>query len=188
MAPQSPISFSPLHCGPLGAGTSASRSCSPRVRCTARSLPPPRDRRAAFVILASLGSSEPGHDANALKLNALALYAIAAVLLAAFYLQFAWGELRAAVPGPVCRRRAARSGPSRWRPSGLVLAVTLASAAGMRFHLVPGHAAPLPAALLAELIAARLRTWRGQPRRQAWRASSPWQRSPARSSGRRRRR
>jgi len=36
--------------------------------------------------------------ANALKLNALALYAIAAVLLAAFYFQFALGEL----PCPLC--------------------------------------------------------------------------------------
>jgi disulfide bond formation protein DsbB len=36
--------------------------------------------------------------ANALKLNATALYAIAAVLLAAFYLQFALFEL----PCPLC--------------------------------------------------------------------------------------
>ena len=36
--------------------------------------------------------------ANAMKLNALALYAIAAVLLAAFYFQFALGEL----PCPLC--------------------------------------------------------------------------------------
>lgn len=36
--------------------------------------------------------------ANAMKLNAIALYAIAAVLLAAFYLQLAWGEL----PCPLC--------------------------------------------------------------------------------------
>jgi disulfide bond formation protein DsbB len=35
---------------------------------------------------------------NAMKLNALALYAIAAVLLAAFYVQFALGEL----PCPLC--------------------------------------------------------------------------------------
>lgn len=181
------FSFSPLHCGPLGAGARR-RALSAHHGCVvhARSLPPPRDRRAAFVSLAALSPPNPAMTpANALKLNALALYAIAAVLLAAFY--FAWGELRAAVPGPVCIRRAAvrglRGGGRRPRARGYAR-----QRRWMRFRLVPGHAGPLPAALPAELIAARLRTWRGQPRRRAWRASSPWQRSPARSSGRRRRR
>ena len=63
-----------------------------------RSLPPPRDQRPAFVILGdpSLAAELAMTPANAMKLNALALYAIAAVLLVGFLL-------------PVCVGRAALS-------------------------------------------------------------------------------
>jgi disulfide bond formation protein DsbB len=90
--------------------------------------------------------------ANALKLNALALYAIAAVLLAAFYFQFALGEL----PCPLCLlQRVAftalavgpvltlRHGPRPGHYGLIILAGLLGGAIASRqvlLHIMPGDA------------------------------------------------
>ncbi len=90
--------------------------------------------------------------ANALKLNAIALYAIAAVLLAAFYYQFALGEL----PCPLCLlQRVAftalavgpvltlRYGPRPGHYGLVILAALLGAAIASRqvlLHIMPGDA------------------------------------------------
>lgn len=90
--------------------------------------------------------------ANAMKLNALALYAIAAVLLAAFYFQFALGEL----PCPLCLlQRVAltglgvgpvltlRRGPRPAHYGLIILAGLLGTAIASRqvlLHITPGDA------------------------------------------------
>ncbi len=88
--------------------------------------------------------------ANALKLNALALYAIAVVLLTAFYFQFALGEL----PCPLCLlQRVAftalavgpvltlRHGPRPGHYGLIIFAGLLGAAIASRqvlLHIVPG--------------------------------------------------
>jgi len=90
--------------------------------------------------------------ANAMKLNAVALYAISAVLLVAFYFQFAWGEL----PCPLCfLQRVAftalavgpiltlRHGPRPGHYGLIVLAALLGAAIASRqvlLHIMPGDA------------------------------------------------
>ena len=90
--------------------------------------------------------------AKAMNLNALALYAIAAVLLAAFYVQFAGGEL----PCPLCLlQRVAftalavgpfltlRHGPRPGHYGLIILAGLLGAAVASRqmlLHIMPGDA------------------------------------------------
>src|SRR5689334_828707 len=90
--------------------------------------------------------------AAAVKLNALALYAIAAVLLAAFYFQFALAEL----PCPLCLlQRVAftalavgpvltlRHGPRPAHYGLIILAALLGAAIASRqvlLHIMPGDA------------------------------------------------
>jgi disulfide bond formation protein DsbB len=90
--------------------------------------------------------------ANALKLNATALYAIAAVLLAAFYFQFALSEL----PCPLCLlQRVAftalavgpiltlRHGPRPGHYGMIIIAGLLGAAIASRqvlLHIMPGDA------------------------------------------------
>ncbi|MGZ5914117.1 MAG: disulfide bond formation protein B [Hyphomicrobium sp.] len=90
--------------------------------------------------------------ANAMKLNAVALYAITAVLLVAFYFQFALGEL----PCPLCLlQRVAftalavgpiltlRHGPRPGHYGLIILAALLGAAIASRqvlLHITPGDA------------------------------------------------
>ena len=90
--------------------------------------------------------------ANAMKLNAVALYAISAVLLVAFYFQFALGEL----PCPLCLlQRVAftalavgpiltlRHGPRPGHYGLIILAALLGAAIASRqvlLHIMPGDA------------------------------------------------
>jgi disulfide bond formation protein DsbB len=90
--------------------------------------------------------------ANAMKLNAVARYAISAVLLVAFYFQFALGEL----PCPLCLlQRVAftalavgpiltlRHGPRPGHYGLIVLAALLGAAIASRqvlLHIIPGDA------------------------------------------------
>ncbi len=88
----------------------------------------------------------------AIRLNALALYAISAMLLFAFYWQFAYGELpaRSAYCSglPSRRWRWGRSSPSAMVPSqahyGLVIIAALLGAAiaarQILLHIMPGDA------------------------------------------------
>jgi disulfide bond formation protein DsbB len=89
---------------------------------------------------------------NAMKLNAVALYAISAVLLVAFYFQFALGEL----PCPLCLlQRVAftalavgpiltlRHGPRPGHYGLIILAALLGAAIASRqvlLHIMPGDA------------------------------------------------
>ena len=113
-----------------------------------RIVPPPCDGDATFVILADV--DRPMSPRFAIKLNAIALYGIGAVLAAAFYFQIALHEL----PCPLCLLQRVgfaalaigpiltlRLGP---RPShyGLILIAALVGAAiagrQILLHIAPG--------------------------------------------------